>query len=123
MKAIELTKTKLSRGVWEGLIAQSGNTKPDIAVTHLGTPVPDVSLEQAETGGVWALRVPIPASAVSDGVQTLLITDRSSQKLLGQVTLVAGEALSEDLIAEVGLLRAELDMLKRTFRRHCQKER
>ena len=32
---------------------------------------------------------------------------------------IAGEAVSDDLRAEVELLRAELDMLKRAFRRHC----
>ena len=32
---------------------------------------------------------------------------------------LAGEALAHDIRAEIDLLRAELDMLKRAFRRHC----
>ena len=38
---------------------------------------------------------------------------------IGHVSLLAGEALGDDIRAEVALLRAELDMLKRAFRRHC----
>ena len=41
------------------------------------------------------------------------------EEVLGSFTLIAGEALGDDLRAEVSLLRAELDMLKRAFRRHC----
>ena len=39
--------------------------------------------------------------------------------ILGDFTLMAGDAVADDLRAEVELLRAELDMLKRAFRRHC----
>ena len=38
---------------------------------------------------------------------------------LAHETIIAGEVLDEDVRAEVMLLRAELDMLKRAFRRHC----
>ena len=33
--------------------------------------------------------------------------------------MITGEPLGDDIRAEVELLRAELDMLKRAFRRHC----
>ena len=33
--------------------------------------------------------------------------------------LVAGDALAYDLRTEIALLREELDLLKRAFRRHC----
>jgi hypothetical protein len=39
--------------------------------------------------------------------------------LLGSFSIVAGDALAEDIRAELSLLRAELDMLKKAFRRHC----
>jgi hypothetical protein len=39
--------------------------------------------------------------------------------LLGSFSIVAGDALAEDIRAELSLLRAELDMLKKGFRRHC----
>lgn len=63
--------------------------------------------------------MPIPAEAVADGVQTFVIFDAAGSTRLGDFTLIAGEAVSDDLRAEVELLRAELDMLKRAFRRHC----
>lgn len=39
---------------------------------------------------------------------------------LARFTLVAGQALEEDIRAELNLLRAELDLLKRAFQRHCR---
>ena len=63
--------------------------------------------------------MPIPAEAIADGVQTFVITDQISSERLGYFTLIAGEALGDDMRVEVELLRAELDMLKRAFRRHC----
>ena len=67
----------------------------------------------------YAVNIPIPLDAISDGMQTLLIIDADSETKLGSIALMAGEALGDDLLVEVELLRAELDMLKRAFRRHC----
>ena len=39
---------------------------------------------------------------------------------LAQFTLVAGQPLDEDIRAELSLLRAELDLLKRAFQRHVR---
>ena len=39
-------------------------------------------------------------------------------EVLASFTLVAGVPLEEDLRAEISLLRAELDLLKKAFRRH-----
>lgn len=117
MSTLTLTATRLRRGVWEGVITQTGQGVPQIAVTHLTQPVPDIDL--TEDGEHWVLRVPIPADAIADGVQTFLITDTSSDTQIGHFTLVAGEALGDDMRVEIELLRAELDMLKRAFRRHC----
>lgn len=122
MSRFDLTKTVMRQGVWQGVLtarAGEGNP-PEIAVTHLGNPVAGVSVTAQDAPGRWALRVPIPAEAVADGVQTLLITDQASGAQLGHVTLIAGEALGDDIRAEMDLLRAELDMLKRAFRRHCR---
>ena len=33
--------------------------------------------------------------------------------------MITGEPVEDDLRGEIDLLRAELDMLKRAFRRHC----
>ena len=61
----------------------------------------------------------VPAAAIADGLQTLLVVDRASGATLASITLIGDEVTGPDLRAEVDLLRAELDMLKRAFRRHC----
>lgn len=120
MTDLVLTKTTMRQGVWEGLLTGAAKgTTPKISVTHQGTQVPDVTVTATESGEGHALRVPIPPEAVADGMQTLLIADAQTDTKLGAITLMAGEALGDDMRVEVDLLRAELDMLKRAFRRHC----
>ena len=118
---ITVTKTRLFEGVWEGVLTHdgNGNFQPEIAVTHLDQPLGGVVVSEKPDDGNWALRVPIPAQLISDGLQTFLILDARTNETLGSFAVLAGDALSEDLRAEVDLLRAELDMLKRAFRRHC----
>lgn len=119
MSTMELTKTKLMQGVWQGLITQSGDTPPEVEVTHQGVVVDGVTLIENPDTGNWLLSIPIPAEAIADGVQTLIVQDKNAGEKIGQVTLIGGEALGDDIRAEMDLLRAELDMLKRAFRRHC----
>ncbi|MDA8740151.1 hypothetical protein N9M73_03340 [Rhodobacteraceae bacterium] len=40
-------------------------------------------------------------------------------EVLARFTLIGGDLVDQDLRAEIDLLRAELDLLKRAFRRHC----
>jgi hypothetical protein len=65
------------------------------------------------------VRVPIPPQVLNEGVQTFLIRDRDNGETLAHFTIITGVAMEDDLRAEVDLLRSELDMLKRAFRRHC----
>lgn len=121
MSDLTLTKIRFRNGVWEGRIgnAPASGARPDITVMFQDQPVQDVRLSEGETGGEWTVAVPVPAEAVADGVQTFVVFDAASSTRLGDFTLIAGEAVTDDLRAEVELLRAELDMLKRAFRRHC----
>ncbi|WP_299371728.1 hypothetical protein [uncultured Tateyamaria sp.] len=118
MSTLTLTPTKMRHGIWQGHIQQSGTGVPQIKVTHLGNDVPDVQVSEG-SDGQWLMQVPIPSEAIADGVQVFVITDATDDSKLGQFTLIAGEALGDDIRNEVELLRAELDMLKRAFRRHC----
>lgn len=118
MSDLSLTKTKIQSGIWQGVLTGCAST-PNISVTHLGQPVEGISLSEGRDESTWLLQIRIPTDAIADGVQTLLITDAGSGELLDSITLIAGEELGDDLRAEVDLLRAELDMLKRAFRRHC----
>lgn len=113
-----LTKIKMQSGVWQGLIT-GASEEPQITLLHLDRKVDGVMLSPGKDEGTWVLQIAIPSEAIADGVQTLLITDARTDTVKEQITLIGGEALGDDLRAEVDLLRAELDMLKRTFRRHC----
>jgi len=118
---IELTKMRIMEGVWHGALKHRGdeNWQPDIEVTHLDFPVDGVEIEEDRVEECWYVRVPIPSHRIADGVQTFLIKDRRQDAILESFSIVAGDALSEDIRAELSLMRDELDMLKRAFRRHC----
>ncbi len=118
MSDLTLTKTKLRSGIWQGVL-EGAEAEPEISVTHLEQEVAGTQMTAGKETNTWLLQVPIPAEAIADGVQTILISDRADHEVLEKITLIAGEALGDDLRAEVDLLRAELDMLKRAFRRHC----
>lgn len=120
MTTLVLTKTKMLQGVWEGLLTGGASgALPKLNVTHQGAAVLDVSVTELDTGKGHAVRIPIPPAAIADGLQTVLIEDGETDERIGSISLLAGEALGDDLRVEVDLLRAELDMLKRAFRRHC----
>lgn len=114
----ELTKTRLAEGVWEGILTRrEGAGDPKLTVRHMDRTVAGLEVVPDDAKGHWRVRLPIPREAIADGMQTLVISDGDT--VLADITLIAGEALADDIRAEVELLRAELDMLKRAFRRHC----
>ena len=90
---------------------------PVVEALHGGRAVEGVTVEPAGAGR-FAVRVPIPAWALNEGVQTILVQADGAR--LAVITLVAGEPLDEDIRAELVLLRAELDLLKRAFQRHVR---
>ncbi|MBE0452660.1 hypothetical protein [Roseovarius autotrophicus] len=118
MSELKLVKTRLFEGLWEGVLSGETEGLPEIEVTHLQEPVPGVEVI-ARPEGDWVVRVPVPAERIADGVQSFVIRDRRSGQVLDSFTLLAGDALSYDIRAEMALLREELDLLKRAFRRHC----
>lgn len=121
MSEFQLTKTRLFEGVWEGILTagETDVTRPDLGVTHLDKPLGDVFVEDMDEAGQWHVRIPIPPEMIGDGAHTFLIFDMASGEALDSFTIIAGDAVSDDIRAEVSLLRAELDLLKRAFRRHC----
>lgn len=119
MTGLTLTKTRLAAGIWEGVLTGAGTDTPVLQVTHLGKAVENVEVTHDAAAGVWRVRVPVPSCLIHDGVQTFVISDAQGTTL-ASFALLSGEALADDIRAEVDLLRAELDLLKRAFRRHCQ---
>lgn len=121
MSDLTLTKTRLFEGVWEGVLTYEGegNYQPEIEVTHLQEAVAGVEVKEKPDQRIWVVRVPIPVEMIADGVQTFVISDKRTGDALDSFALMSGDALSYDIRAEMTLLREELDMLKRAFRRHC----
>lgn len=124
MSELILTKTRIADGVWEGRVqrteARPDTPPPAIRIVLGESPVNGAELEPMEEAlGLYRLRVPIPSEALSDGIHTFLIVDDASGATLGDFTIALGVPLESDIRTEIDLLRAELDLLKRAFRRHC----
>lgn len=116
---LKLTKTRIRAGLWEGVLT-GPNAAPEIEVLHLEQLLDRVKVSAIpDRAQEWLLQVPIPLAALSEGVQTFLIRDKASGEKLNHFTVITGVAMEDDVRAEIDLLRAELDMLKRAFRRHC----
>jgi hypothetical protein len=118
---VTLTKTRIQSGVWEGVLtAAPGAARPEVQVTHLDEPLHSAELSEIEgQPAAWTLRIAIPPALLADGVQTFVISEAKTGAKLGAFAIVTGEPLDDDIRAELDLLRAELEMLKRAFRRHC----
>ena len=119
MSDLTLTKARLNGGVWTGrLTGHTGEAPPQLRLTHKGDVLTGLATVRQQDG-TWLVDVPVPVDRLADGVQTFVISDTASGTTLASFAFLAGEALAEDIRAEMDLLRDELDMLKRAFRRHC----
>lgn len=114
----EFENLGLRAGVWYGVL--TGEAPSRVFVSHLGQPIAEAAVDPAGEGR-FDVTAPLPADVLNDGVQTLLMVAEAGEgqlvQRLGQISLLSGEVLEEDLRAEISLLRAELDLLKREFRR------
>ncbi|WP_425040385.1 hypothetical protein [Primorskyibacter sp. S187A] len=118
MSALDWTTTRLIDGVWEGVIAGMSQP-PTLEAQHLGKPLSDAVDVQPHGEGAWVVRVTLPSDVLSDGAHTVLLQNVEGGETLDAIHVIAGAPLDHELRAEVQLLREELDMLKRAFRRHC----
>lgn len=115
--SIELTALRLADGVWEGML-----TGPDIA-PELQVHVGEQQLEPPQVAprdGGFLVRVPIAAEQIADGATVFVISTVESREKLASFVVLAGDVLREDLHAEVALLRAELDLVKRVIRNQAR---
>lgn len=113
-----LVQTRIAAGVWEGVLSGVAGDAPVIEALHGGRAVEGVTVQPIPgKAGQFAVLVPIPLSALNEGMQTFVL--RLGEDMLAQFNLNAGQPLDEDIRAELSLLRAELELLKRAFRRHC----
>lgn len=115
----KLSASRIRAGRWEARLCWPGPAAPAVELWHGDRRLASAEAVAGAARGEWALSAPVPADLLSDGVQTVLVREAGSTETLGHFAILAGEALDDDLRAEVDLLRAELDMLKKAFRRHC----
>ncbi|MFY2825463.1 hypothetical protein [Ruegeria sp. MALMAid1280] len=108
-----LTPIRFENGLWQGHL--QADSEPQVEVRYLGETLDGVRVSASDDG--WNLSVPVPVAALSDGVHCFVIVGAATSEKLGDFTIIAGSPAADDLRAEVELLRAELDMLKRAFRR------
>ena len=109
-----LSKIRLSDGHWQGLLQGGSGTPPDLVADHLGAPVGTITL--TPQGKDWLVDLALPATLITDGAHCVILRRADSMAQLAMVTFIAGEDLAHDLRADVAMLRAELDLLKRALR-------
>lgn len=113
----------LKAGLWSGLLHRD-EAPVRVMLVHMGRPVNEGTV-RPEKDGVWRIEAALPANSLSDGVQSYaLLADDGSDDVpapgaerLAELSIVAGVPLQMDLRVEIDLIRAELDLLKREFRR------
>ncbi|MDP0927950.1 hypothetical protein Q0601_12260 [Paracoccus onubensis] len=115
----------LKAGIWTGMLT-AAQAPARVALVHLGEIVALANLSAAEGEGLWQVTVELPASFLSDGAHSLILIADGGQEAeapqpdavqLDRLHLMAGAPLEHELVAEIKLMRAELDLLKREFRR------
>ena len=117
----------LKAGIWSGVLT-AAEAPARVALVHLGEIVASahVSAVEGEAEGHWHVSVELPQSLLSDGMHSLILISDGGQEgdapqpdalQLDRLHLMAGAPLQHELVAEIKLMRAELDLLKREFRR------
>lgn len=113
--SISVLQSQIADGVWSVVLGEQ-SARPDVSCTYLGQIVQGLDVSQTDDGH-WVANCPIPSAALSDGVHSLCLHSQDGLEPICDVTLVFGNALANDIRAEVNLLRDEVDLLKRALRR------
>lgn len=109
----------VTAGCWTGTL-QADRQPAALWLVHRGAGVAQARLRAAGPKS-WAVAVDLPGSVIDGGAHGLLLVAGDPGKpgahVLARLTLIAGSVAGEELLAEVAQLRAELDLVKREFRR------
>ena len=109
----------VSGGCWTGAL-QADSQPAGLCVVQRGKVVAQARLRDAGPG-LWSVAADLPGAVIDRGAHGLLLVagdpDQPGSVVLARLTLVAGAVAGDELLAEVAQLRAELDLLKREFRR------
>ncbi len=112
-----LVKVAFQAGRYEGELQAPDDT--GIEAVHEGRVIAAARLAHPGDGALGTrVSIDFPAEIMSDGVQVVTLRSTVTGAVLDRITFLAGDILDDDIRAEVALLRDELEMLKRAFRRH-----
>ncbi|WP_062762261.1 hypothetical protein [Falsirhodobacter sp. alg1] len=103
-------------GTWHGVL-HGAEDDPGIHVVHRGELLENISV-MPEGEGVHRISVPVPVELLDDGMHTFLIRLEDGT-VAGHFNIATTSPDQSDMQAELAALRAELDLLRRAFRRHC----
>lgn len=117
--AEEIAASRIRAGRWEAALYRPGANAPQVELWLGDDCIGTVDTRPGGAEGMWLLQATIPPNRLADGIQTFLLRDAQSGETLAHFTILAGATVERDIRAEVDLLRAELDMLKKAFRQHC----
>lgn len=120
MDAETLIRVRLRGGRYEGLLNCASSTGTGIEALYEGKVIAAAMLAPDDgRAGSWRVTVQLPPEVISEGVQVISLRSTTSGDVLDRITLMAGAPLDEDIRTELALLRDEIEVLKRAFRRHC----
>ncbi len=108
--------SRLRSGEW--IVELSAPEQPALEVSFRGEALEDGIWEDLGEGR-WRLRQPVPVGMLDEGAQSFVLAD-STGDVVARLSLLAGEPVAQELVAQVERLQAELDLLKRAFRAHCR---
>ena len=111
----EFENLGLKAGVWSGLLHRAAAPE-QVGLVHRGETVAEARVTPVKEG-LWRIDVDLPANRLGDGVISFLMLEGRTGGQLASLSVAAGQALEQDLLVEMELMRAELDLLKREFRR------
>ncbi len=119
-----LDKIDFSNGIWRGLLKTGqAQEKPELQVTLNGAELDPCVVTAGSTDSEWIVEIAVPAHAIGDGVFTFVVLSSSAEHPIATFCLSGGRSMEYDMQAEVALLREEIEILKRAFRRHIHNTR
>ncbi|MRX50629.1 hypothetical protein GI374_09250 [Paracoccus sp. S-4012] len=105
----------LRGGVWQG-VWHAPEAPGAVGLIHAGERVGAAEVEPLDAGR-WRITARLPADLLTLGTSCLmLMAGEPGTRLIAALPLHVGAGEEPDLRAEMELMRAELDFLKREFR-------
>lgn len=114
-----LERISFANGRWHGILrGVPQDSAPIVWVALDGQRISDIIPTPTGSGSEWNVVYDIGSDALNEGILTLHFGIDGNNDILSSFVVFVGDASTDHLLAEVKLLRAELDFLKRSFRKY-----